>query len=325
MVDLAPYEAVAGQRVEVRLNETPGGRLFDLIPISKKSREAVRQEMQAILKARETGERTAGTGATANVQAAFRPDVARREVKINGTTYQYQCFFVPGRPEEPERIGLSERLASLDILTSGIGHELNNPLHGIIGLCEAILDEQQTPQIKEYAKRILEHTRRMAGIIQDFSGYRQGEESDLYVRMDLNQCLDKALQVAGVLNGKKGVELVRSYKPLPKLNLVPEEIVQVFVNLLKNAVQAMNGKGALRITTDAAYGAITVKISDSGPGIPKSHVSKIFDPFFTTKGPCQGTGLGLTVVRRVMAKYNAQVRVESEEKEGTSFVLIFPI
>jgi two-component system, NtrC family, sensor kinase len=111
---------------------------------------------------------------------------------------------------------------------------------------------------------------------------------------------------------------------LPKIEVNPDEMAQVFANVIKNAIQAMKGKGTLHITTVAANGWITVRINDTGPGIRRDLVTRIFDPFFTVKAPGQGAGLGLTVVHRIVTKYGGQVQVETEEGYGTTFILMFP-
>jgi signal transduction histidine kinase len=86
----------------------------------------------------------------------------------------------------------------------------------------------------------------------------------------------------------------------------------------------MKGKGTIDLTTEASRKTITVSIRDSGPGIPNAYLSKIFDPFFTTKAPGQGTGLGLTIARRLVMKYGGRIRVETVEGAGTAFILTFP-
>jgi len=103
------------------------------------------------------------------------------------------------------------------------------------------------------------------------------------------------------------------------------ELQQVFVNIIHNAAQAMNGKGRLLLSTLADGDDVTVRISDNGPGIPKEHIGKIFDPFFTTKEPDQGTGLGLSIVYGIIQKYHGSIGVESKEGKGTTFTIKFPI
>jgi signal transduction histidine kinase len=105
----------------------------------------------------------------------------------------------------------------------------------------------------------------------------------------------------------------------------PFELRQVFVNVISNAIQAMKGKGTLELATYMDADTLTVVIRDSGPGIPAPHISKIFDPFFTTKKQGEGTGLGLTIARRIVTKHAGQIRVETGDSGGTSFTITFPL
>ena len=102
------------------------------------------------------------------------------------------------------------------------------------------------------------------------------------------------------------------------------EIQQIFVNLISNAVEAMEGNGMLRLANRKTSRGLEVVIQDTGPGIAKENLKKIFDPFFTTKPPGQGTGLGLTVTHRLITKYRGSIEVESKEGRGTTFRVIFP-
>ena len=102
-------------------------------------------------------------------------------------------------------------------------------------------------------------------------------------------------------------------------------MIQAFLHIIKNGIQAMKGKGTLSLSTDVSYGTISVRIRDTGPGIPFNFASRIFEPFFTTKGPGQGTGLGLTIARRIVMRYGGIIRVETEEGQGTTFILFFPV
>ena len=165
----------------------------------------------------------------------------------------------------------------------------------------------------------------MAGIIQDFSGQAYSERTGVYTKVDINQQLDHALKMLGLTGPIEGLEVQKNYQPLTKIRARSEEMVQVFLNIIKNAIQAMKGKGTVQLTTDEAEGMTVVRISDSGPGIPQEFVPRIFDPFFTTKGPGQGIGLGLTIVRRIVLNYGGHIDVETHGNKGTTFILTFPV
>ena len=266
---------------------------------------------------------------------------AQRELRIGSAIYLYEVFDISIPSTGARRIGLvlrdttgerrlqdqlieTEKLEGLGVLTSGIGHELNNPLLGILGLGEAIRDTNDTAQMREHATAIIERAMHMAGIIRDFAGSAHLEGGESRRDVDVNERLDHALKVVGLTDGVAGLAVHKYYHPVPGIRAAPDEIGQVFVSVITNAIQAMKGKGTIDLTTEASADMITIRIRDSGPGIPTAYLSKIFDPFFTTKAPGQGTGLGLTIARRIVTKYGGQIRVETGEGAGTTFILTFP-
>jgi signal transduction histidine kinase len=141
----------------------------------------------------------------------------------------------------------------------------------------------------------------------------------------LEREMDDAL--AAVTAGMDASELrvERHYAGNTMLSALPDQLQQAFMNLLLNAVQAMKWKGTLRLSTAVSETTVVATIADSGPGIPKSHLSKIFDPFFTTKGQGEGSGLGLTVARRIIRKFGGDIRLESVEGAGTSCFVTLPL
>ena len=329
-----------------------GTSLFDVLHIDQSSRERLRGELQALGNHSEDGRDPLSPIHPRIVHAEPRDPLApqltrttaveRRELYIGPSTYRYEWFRISGRPGESERIGLvlrdttdearlqdqlihAEKLTSLGVLSAGIGHELNNPLYGVLGLGEAIQDENDLGRVKEYAKDIVRHGKRMAAIIQGFTGLARPQAKDRHVRVDINAELSQALKLAQLTSEGASLEVRTDYRPLPTLDAMPDELRQVFTNVIMNSVQAMKGRGLLTVATAATDGMITVRIQDSGPGIPRPYLTKVFDPFFTTKKQGEGTGLGLTVARRIVLKYGGQIQVESEEGRGTVCLITFPV
>lgn len=265
----------------------------------------------------------------------------RNEVQIGNSRYQYAWFHVKARPGEGKKAGLvlrditeesllhdqliqAEKLAGLWVLTSGVAHELNNPLYAILGLSEAMLDESEMAPMKEHAKGIVGEAKRMARIVQDFTGQTRAEAAAPRMAVDINEQLDQALRSARMNVAGEHLVVRTDYEEVPRIEANPLEIWQALMTVITNAIQAMKGHGELHLKTEVAGGAITVQIRDSGPGIPNAYVSKIFDPFFTTKGQGEGTGLGLTIARRIVTKYGGRIRVETREGHGATFILTFP-
>jgi len=266
----------------------------------------------------------------------------RAELHIGSRLYHYQWFRLPAKPGEEDNIGLvlrdttdesrlqdqlvqAEKTGSLGVLTAGIGHELNNPLFGIIGLGEAIQDEQDLEQIKSCAQDIVAHGRRMATIIRDFTGVTNREAFDKHVPVHVEQILDQVLATAQTTVDMKDVVIHKTYAGHTPVLVFPDQLRQALVNLVTNAAQAMKGTGTLTLTTAVSDHTVTATIADSGPGISKQHLSKVFDPFFTTKGQGEGSGLGLTVARRIIRKFGGEIRIESVEGQGTTCVVTLPI
>lgn len=266
----------------------------------------------------------------------------RAELAIGSRIYHYQWFRFPVRPGEENTIGLvlrditeesrlqdqvvqAEKSGSLGRLTAGIGHELNNPLFGIIGLGEVIQDEQDMEHIKSYARDIVAHGRRMATIIRDFTGVIDRENTDQPISVYVEQVLDDALTAAKTTVDMKDVVINKTYTGNTPVLVLPDQLRQAFVNLLTNAAHAMKGTGTLALTTVVSDHTVTISIADSGPGISKQHLSKVFDPFFTTKEQGEGSGLGLTVARRIVRKFGGDIRIECAEAQGTVCLVTLPI
>jgi signal transduction histidine kinase len=157
--------------------------------------------------------------------------------------------------------------------------------------------------------------------IKDYTFMDRGEGQQ---EVDLHQGLDNTLLILHH-ELKTGVEVVREYDAeLPKVCAYGSELNQVWTNLIENAVQAMGGKGRLRVRTGRDGDGVVVEIGDDGPGIPVAIRDRIFEPFFTTKGVGVGTGLGLDIIRRIVWKHGGDVRVESQPGD-TRFVIRLPL
>lgn len=218
----------------------------------------------------------------------------------------------------------SEKLAGIGILASGIAHEINNPLFGIMGMAEAILEEENLKLIKEHTKDIIKYSEKAAEIVRDLAGYVQTVEAGDFGPVNINEKLNDAIKIARYSTKFRDVEIITDYRQIPSIKANPSEIQQVFANLINNAIQSMDGKGRLVLSTRSLGDSIEIEVRDNGPGIPKEHINKIFDPFFTMKEVGKGTGLGLNIVYRIITKYKGSIKVESEEGKGTTFTVRFP-
>lgn len=319
--------------------------LFTLLPLDQASQKRLQREFHAD-RVRTSPQADVGQGALprdplAPITEQGEPH-GRPELHIGSRIYHYQWFRLPAKPGELDSIGLvlrdmtdesrlqdqllqAEKTGSLGVLTAGIGHELNNPLFGIVGLGEAIQEEQDLDRVKTYARDIVAQGHRMAAIIRDFTGVANREVSDQRVPVHLEQELDQALAAVQATAEMKNIAVRKSYTATPCVLALPDQLRQALANLVINAIQAMKGTGTLTLTTALSDHTVTATIADSGPGISKHHLSKVFDPFFTTKGQGEGSGLGLTVARRIIRRFGGDVRIESHEGRGTTCIVTLPV
>ena len=143
--------------------------------------------------------------------------------------------------------------------------------------------------------------------------------------MDVNERLSNAIALVKLSILNDSVEIRQDMNPIPEVLAKSEEIQQALFNIIRNGIQAINGKGILEVASHREGDRVSVRIRDTGKGIPKDIQGKIFDPFFTTKGPDEGEGLGLYVVQQIITKYNGTIDVETEDGVGTVFTIQLPI
>jgi len=211
----------------------------------------------------------------------------------------------------------SQRLASIGTLTAGVTHEIRNPLTVIRAETERLTKQPRDKEyLKNYKELLLKHINRIEGIVQRMLGLAKGK-SGYDTEIDLNKQLESILSLVKW----DGVALIKELKPIPTVKGDPEELEQVFVNLIQNAMEAMPGGGEMKIKTYPEGGRSVIEISDNGNGIPSEIKERIFDPFFSTRH--EGTGLGLSIVYRIVRQHGGDVKVDSEVGKGTTFKVIF--
>ena len=244
---------------------------------------------------------------------------------------------------------LTNRMESLEIVTAGLAHELNNPLNYVKNaLTRVRLDAEQTLAIATIAAaRPLEPAERsrleqVAGRVREFldvadSGLRRiGGTVGLMTRygragfrreMTMYDAWEAAREVVGVVLPATGrhVEVKFDLRGNGTLECVPEEFNQVLANLVQNAIEAApEDTGIVRMEGSSDADTLVLAVKDNGPGIPPEVKARLFTPFFTTKGPRSGTGLGLTIARRVVQSLHGTLQVVSAPGEGTEFVIRVP-
>ncbi|OGQ96633.1 MAG: hypothetical protein A2521_08270 [Deltaproteobacteria bacterium RIFOXYD12_FULL_57_12] len=250
-----------------------------------------------------------------------------------------------------------EKMASVGQLAAGVAHEINNPMGFItsnIGTLKKYLDKLvefvalqdrvlaelgATDKVRDDRRRLkidyvvedindlinesADGASRVITIVKNlktFSRIDQAEQQSV----NMNDCLENTINV--VWNELKYKSTVlREYGELPQTKCYPQQLSQVFMNLLVNAVQAIDKQGEIRLRTWAEAGAVCVAISDTGSGIPEKNLPRLFEPFFTTKETGKGTGLGLSIVYEIVKKHQGEIDVESKVGTGTTFTVRIPI
>lgn len=218
----------------------------------------------------------------------------------------------------------TEKLASIGSFAAGIAHDINNPLHLILGYAETMLEDQNISTIHEYCHEIIHAVNRISPICKDLTQYARRSTAHDLVDVDLIAKLDEALKIARYATVLQNLTVVKNYGRISMVQADPEEMLHALVNLLTNAIQAMDGSGTLTLTTSMQDDMVAVSVTDTGCGIPPNQLGQIFEPFFTTKAPGKGTGLGLFNVRSIVSRYQGKTIVESAIGKGTTFRLQFP-
>ena len=222
----------------------------------------------------------------------------------------------------------SGQLASVGTLAAVAVHEVNNPNFVISGMSEMILANPEkhlrSPEALQYIGTISEMSERISQIVQGLLIYSYNEQDARIV--DLNQIADSALNLARHKLNTQSIEVERAYYlDLPTIKAVPNHMQQVLLNLIINAIDAMEMGNQITLTTGISNNRVWLSCSDTGQGIAEDDLTHIFDPFFTTKPPGEGTGLGLHLARTILDECSGNISVVSEEGIGSTFTIDFPI
>jgi two-component system, NtrC family, sensor kinase len=220
----------------------------------------------------------------------------------------------------------SEKLASIGRLASGIAHEINNPLTGVLTYSSLLLEDMKGTPYEEDLKVIRDETLRCRGIVRGILDFARDSKAERTLA-DLNALILDSLRILEKHVTFHNIRIVKELAPdLPWVHVDANEIRSVINNLAVNAADAMPGGGTLTIATsvEAESGMVVVKVADTGAGISEENLNKIFEPFFTTKDRGQGTGLGLPMVYGAIQRHGGQIDVHSKVGVGTEFIIKLP-
>lgn len=224
------------------------------------------------------------------------------------------------------------RIEALRQLVSGVAHEVGNPLNFACGGCDelaarlAALDRGAPgpgPSVRAAHQLIASGLARIKSILDNLRRYLSVGDAQL-VATDLAEEIDQALELAAERLRSAGVRVDKQIARLPVLWTRPGEIHQVLLNMIGNAIEAMPGGGALRVTAHAHDRTVELAVSDTGPGVADEDRDRIFEPFFTTRRDAGGTGLGLAVAREIVMRHGGTIRVEAADGAGARFAVSLP-
>ena len=242
------------------------------------------------------------------------------------------CVFVAedisAKTELEQKMFQAEKLSSISMLSAGMAHEINNPLGSILTNVQNLIDEEENAARKVSLKWIEQETRRIARLVQELLNFASGD-AEPGQGSDVNGVIRDVIRLVGYSLARENRVRIdtRLADELPACVLSPDELKQVVINLVKNAVQAIEGPGRVLVTTRPLPGGgkISLAVTDTGTGISKEMVPRIFDPFFTTKANGVGTGLGLSVVYGIVTKHAGTIGVRTREGGGTRVSLGLPV
>jgi signal transduction histidine kinase len=217
----------------------------------------------------------------------------------------------------------AEHAATLGELAAGLAHEIRNPLAGIAGVMDIVgRDLPATSPALEVVNDVREEVLRINRIVSDLLETARPKPPDCQLA-DLNATVEHAVAMAKQQALSKPIKIVCIKHPtLPPVEHDTAQIHQILLNLVLNAIQALDGPGSVTVTVDSNDGMASVAVQDTGPGIPPETLPNIFRPFFTTKG--HGTGLGLSLAKRIAQDHGGQLNVASRLGQGSTFTLLLP-
>jgi two-component system NtrC family sensor kinase len=229
--------------------------------------------------------------------------------------------------EIQSHLSQSEKLASIGKLAAGIAHEINNPLGGILIYSHLLLeDAPEGHPHHDNLLKIVKETTRCKGIVKGLLDFARPKEPE-WAPTDIHDLLDGCLSLTGRQTLFQNIRVERDYEPsLPRVTADRAQLQQVFMNMIFNAAEAMEGQGILTLRTSSAGGGteVAVEITDTGHGIKDEDRERLFEPFFTTKEVGQGTGLGLAISYGIIQKHNGKIEVRSEPGRGATFIIRLP-
>lgn len=261
--------------------------------------------------------------------SVVQAEVDGSEITFDGKpAYQFFVRELTERVRLEQQLRQAEKLSALGQMISGVAHELNNPLAIIKGYLELVLSHHDLPaQTRASLEKVAHESDRATKLVRNFLSFAR-EQSSHREPVDFNEVIRRVIELRRFNFAVAGVEpKVELDSNLPLTSADPDQIQQVLMNLINNALQAMEdkpGRSRLRIRTQHTSEIIRIIVEDNGPGVPEDLIAKIFEPFFTTKEVGTGTGLGLSIAHSIMTEHKGKIFYQPSTMGGAAFVMEFP-
>jgi PAS domain S-box-containing protein len=232
------------------------------------------------------------------------------------------------RKQMEEQLIITDRLASVGELASGIAHELNNPLTGIIGLSQLLVEKDIPEDSKEDLQLVYSEAQRAANVVKGLLTFARKHPPERQL-ININDVINKVLELRAYEQKVSNIKTITNLAPdLSEIWADFFQLQQVFLNIVTNAEYFMlkaHNRGTLTITTEMVGGIVRISFADDGPGISQKDLGHVFDPFFTTKEVGQGTGLGLSISHGIVTAHCGRIYAETEQGKGATFVVELPV
>jgi signal transduction histidine kinase len=273
----------------------------------------------------EVGQVARGLNRMLDRVASFQAELARR---VSDATAQLRATNERLYAAQ-QQVGRNERLAAAGELAAAMAHNVGTPLTGVAGHLQLLEEEVADPAVKDRLRRIQGQVDRAVAAARQFLD--AARPAPVRVPVDVKTLLEDLLLLASPETQRKGIVVAPAIaEALPPIAADPNQLQELFLGLITNALEAMEHGGTLRVTAEAGQSeegrpGIRVVLGDTGPGIPPEHLAKVFEPFVTTRASSGGTGLGLAIARRIARDHGGSIRLDSEPGQGTRAIVELPL
>lgn len=247
-------------------------------------------------------------------------DKEERPLRIDGIVSD-----ITERKRLQAQLRRTERVAELGTVASGMAHEIGTPMNVILGRAEYLMERTKEEPVRKGLQTIVSQVERITRVMNQLLAFARRRPVE-YRALDLRQTIESNLEIFQERFAHNGITVETAFvDACPSVHADADQMSQVLINLIMNAIHAMPMGGTLRLAVTPDRGMVKLSVADTGQGMPREVLTKIFDPFFTTKEFGKGTGLGLTVVKGIVEEHGGTIHVESAPEKGTVFTLSLPI